>query len=112
MLSFCCLYASCIHCRSTLYMWLCNRWFTFRGQMTGALVSGLIAVVVVYQAGYYNTDNSNSNEGNRSGFNATLAGLALLYTSSFTENLTYTIRVHAKCQMNMNSVERIIEYNS
>ena len=39
-----------------------------------------------------------------------LAGLVIVYTLSFTENITFLARCHSDCQMSMNSVERVMEY--
>ena len=41
---------------------------------------------------------------------STVAGLALVYSMYFTQNLTFLTRAHSDSQMNMNSVERVIEY--
>jgi ABC-type multidrug transport system fused ATPase/permease subunit len=41
---------------------------------------------------------------------STLAGLVLLYSSMFTQNITFMLRAHANVQMNLNSAERIMEY--
>ena len=82
--------------RCHLYLWICNRWLNFRMQMLGSLVAGGTALLVVLQA---------------KSLNGTTAGLALIYALMFTDNLTYLIRNHAECQMNLNSVERIQEYS-
>eukprot|EP01035_Chromulina_nebulosa_P017873 gene17873-23489_t len=60
-----------------------------------ALVAGCVGLGVVFSAGTI---------GN------TTAGLALIYSLSFTENLTFLARTHANVQMNLNSIERIQEY--
>ena len=41
---------------------------------------------------------------------STVAGLALVYSMNFTSNLTFLTRAHSDSQMNMNSVERVLEY--
>ena len=41
---------------------------------------------------------------------STVAGLALVYSMYFTQNLTFLTRAHSDSQMNMNSVERVLEY--
>lgn len=63
----------------------------------GAVVSGSVAVFVLLEA---------------KTIGSTVAGLALIYSLSFTENLTFMTRMHAEVQMSMNSVERIIEYST
>eukprot|EP01031_Cornospumella_fuschlensis_P034788 gene34788-42129_t len=40
------------------------------------------------------------------------AGLALMYSLGFCDNLTFLARTHADCQMDLNSVERIEEYST
>ena len=42
---------------------------------------------------------------------STAAGIVLIYSLSFQENLTFLTRMHAECQMAMNSVERVREYS-
>jgi ABC-type multidrug transport system fused ATPase/permease subunit len=81
--------------RCNYYMWVSNRWLNIRTQFMGAVVSGGVAYFVVREAGY---------------LGSTISGLALVYAIKFTEELTYLLRAHSECQINMNSLERIEEY--
>lgn len=76
-------------------MWMSNRWLNCRTQLTGAVVSGGVAILVVAKA---------------QTMGSTVAGLALVYSLYFTQNLTFLARAHSDSQMNMNSVERVKEY--
>lgn len=40
------------------------------------------------------------------------AGLVLVFALNLTDNLTFMARLYADCQMNLNSVERLLEYSS
>ena len=64
--------------------------------ITGALVAGVVGIVVVMEA---------------KTIGSTAAGIVLIYSLSFQENLTFLTRMHAECQMAMNSVERVREYS-
>ena len=41
---------------------------------------------------------------------AGLAGLSLSYSLAFTESLLWLVRFHALMEMEMNAVERVLEY--
>ena len=90
----CCQYVDTMN-RCHFYMWVSNRWLNCRTQLTGATVSGGVALLVVYKA---------------QSMGSTVAGLALVYSMYFTQNLTFLTRAHSDSQMNMNSVERVQEY--
>jgi ABC-type multidrug transport system fused ATPase/permease subunit len=81
--------------RCNVYMWISNRWLNIRTQFIGAIVAGGVAFLVVREAEF---------------LGSTIAGLALVYSIKFTEELTYLLRTHSECQINMNSLERIDEY--
>jgi ABC-type multidrug transport system fused ATPase/permease subunit len=87
-----------------LYLWISNRWLNFRMQVLGAIVAGAVGAAVVYNAGAHQA-------GGGHGLGAPAAGLVLLYSLNFCDNLTWLARTHAECQMDMNSVERIEEYS-
>ncbi|CAN0096597.1 unnamed protein product, partial [Discosporangium mesarthrocarpum] len=80
--------------RAHFNLW--SRWFNMRIQFVGALVSVLAGSFVVG----WGKDH----------IEATVAGLALLYALQFTDALKYLVRQHATLEMQMNSVERILEY--
>jgi ABC-type multidrug transport system fused ATPase/permease subunit len=64
-------------------------------QILGAIVAGCVGFAVVLEART---------------IGSTAAGIVLIYSLSFQENLTFLAWKHAECQMDMNSVERIKEY--
>ncbi len=89
--------------RCHLYLWICNRWLNFRMQMLGALVAGVVGIGVVYYT-------EGAGRGGSS-ISASAAGLALLYSMGFCDNLTFLARLHAETQMDLNCIERIREYS-
>ncbi|CAM9476059.1 unnamed protein product, partial [Hapterophycus canaliculatus] len=82
--------------RAHFYLWVSNRWFNVRIQLVGATVAVLAGAFVVW----WGKDH----------IEATVAGLALLYALQFTDAVKYLVRQHALLEMQMNSVERILEY--
>ena len=81
--------------RMHLYLWLSNRWLNIRIALLGALVAWTAGIFIMLYGGV----------------DSGTAGIVLLYSLTFTENLTWVARTHADCQMNLNSVERIKEYS-
>ena len=81
--------------RMHLYLWLSNRWLNIRIALLGAIVAWTAGIFIILY----------------SGVDSGTAGIVLLYSLTFTENLTWVARTHADCQMNLNSVERIKEYS-
>jgi hypothetical protein len=98
-------------------MWVSNRWLNFRLQLTGAVVSGGAAWLVVRSA----VDDlrnalvhpltsptplplslpclSLSQVRSADRIGSTAAGLALVYSMYFTQNLTFLTRAHSDCQV-------------
>jgi ABC-type multidrug transport system fused ATPase/permease subunit len=66
-----------------LYLWQCNRWLNFRMGMCGAVTAGVVGTGVVW----YTSQHPIS---------AASAGLALLYSLSFCDYLTWIARTHAE----------------
>lgn len=81
--------------RPFFYMWVANRWLSFRIDFAGAFVSFSAAAMVMFSLGH---------------IDAGLAGLSLSYAIAFSENVLWIVRLYAILEMNMNSVERIQEY--
>lgn len=77
------------------YMWVANRWLSFRIDFAGALVSFSAAAMVILSMDR---------------LDAGLAGLSLSYAITFSENVLWIIRLYAGLEMNLNSVERLQEY--
>ncbi|KAG0663039.1 Transporter of the ATP-binding cassette (ABC) [Maudiozyma exigua] len=77
------------------YMWVANRWLSFRIDIVGAFV--------VFGAGIFILLNIKD-------LDSGLAGISLTYAISFTEGALWLVRFYAEVEMNMNSVERVKEY--
>lgn len=81
--------------RPFFYLWVANRWLSFRIDMIGALV--------IFGAGIFvllNIDHIDSGK----------AGISLTYAITFTEGALWLVRLYSNVEMNMNSVERLKEY--
>jgi ABC-type multidrug transport system fused ATPase/permease subunit len=63
-----------------LYMWMCNRWLNFRMQVLGAVVAGAVGLAVVMQV---------------HSIGSTAAGVVLIYSLSFCDNLTFLARTYS-----------------
>ncbi|QLQ77932.1 hypothetical protein HG537_0A01790 [Torulaspora globosa] len=77
------------------YLWVANRWLSFRIDLIGALVvfgSGIFILL--------NIDHMDSGK----------AGISLTYAITFTEGALWLVRLYSNVEMNMNSVERLKEY--
>lgn len=81
--------------RPFFYLWVANRWLSFRIDLIGALV--------IFGAGVFillNIDHVDSGK----------AGISLTYAITFTEGALWLVRLYSNVEMNMNSVERLKEY--
>jgi ABC-type multidrug transport system fused ATPase/permease subunit len=83
------------HARMLYYMWLANRWLSWRLNCIGAFFAFLVAALVV----------------SLKGMDAALSGFALGFALQYTEAVTWLLRNFAGVEMNMNSTERILEYS-
>jgi len=92
--------------RCHMYLWLCNRWLNFRMQLVGGMTAGSVGLAIVLLVSWNNQSESTLYISN------TAAGLALVYSLTFTDNLTWLARFHADNQLNMNAIERILEFAS
>ncbi|KAJ1931520.1 Transporter of the ATP-binding cassette (ABC), partial [Linderina macrospora] len=81
--------------RPFIYMWGANRWLSIRVDLAGALVSFLAGLFALLATGR---------------MDAGLAGLSLSYALNFTEHILWVVRFYSYNEMNLNSVERVIEY--
>lgn len=81
--------------RPFFYLWVANRWLSFRIDMVGALV--------VFGSGSFIIWNIKN-------IDAGMAGISLTYAISFTEGALWLVRLYSNVEMNMNSVERLKEY--
>lgn len=81
--------------RPFFYMWVANRWLSWRIDLVGSLVMLFSGVFVILSIG---------------SIDAGLAGLSLSYAIAFSENALWIVRLYSNIEMNMNSVERLQEY--
>ncbi|KAI3405616.2 YBT1 [Candida oxycetoniae] len=81
--------------RPFFYLWVANRWLSFRIDAVGSLVMFFAGVFVLLSVGK---------------IDAGLAGLSLSYAIAFSESALWIVRLYANVEMNMNSVERLQEY--
>ena len=81
--------------RPFFYLWVCNRWLSFRIELIGALI--------VLAAGSFILLNIKS-------IDSGLAGISLGFAISFTDGALWVVRLYSNVEMNMNSVERLKEY--
>ncbi|CCF60626.1 hypothetical protein KAFR_0L00190 [Kazachstania africana CBS 2517] len=81
--------------RPFFYLWVANRWLSFRIDVIGALV--------VFGSGIFILTNINT-------IDSGMAGISLTYAISFTEGALWLVRFYSEVEMNMNSVERVHEY--
>jgi ABC-type multidrug transport system fused ATPase/permease subunit len=78
---------------STWHLWLFNRWMGWRMSLVGSFFSSFVAIVILLTPG----------------IDSALAGFALAFALDFTSSVTWTIRLYANLELNMNAAERIIE---
>ncbi|CAN3363621.1 ATP-dependent bile acid permease [Diutina catenulata] len=81
--------------RPFFYLWVANRWLSFRVDVVGSLVMLTAGVFVLLSIG---------------SIDAGLAGLSLSYAIAFSESALWIVRLYSNVEMNMNSVERLQEY--
>ncbi|KAI7834991.1 P-loop containing nucleoside triphosphate hydrolase protein [Kickxella alabastrina] len=81
--------------RPFIYMWGANRWLSIRVDLAGALVSFMAGLLALTTTGR---------------MDAGLAGLSLSYALNFTEHILWVVRFYSINEMNLNSVERVVEY--
>ncbi|KAJ2784563.1 Transporter of the ATP-binding cassette (ABC) [Coemansia javaensis] len=81
--------------RPFIYMWGANRWLSIRVDLAGATVSFAAGLLALLATGR---------------MDAGLAGLSLTYALNFTEHILWVVRFYSVNEMNLNSVERVVEY--
>jgi ABC-type multidrug transport system fused ATPase/permease subunit len=77
------------------FLWMSNRWLYARIEFTGAFVSFFTGIFLIINIKH---------------IDAGMAGISLFYARSFLENIYWFIRQYTQVEMNLNSVERVIEY--
>lgn len=83
------------HARAFWFLYLCQRWLSFRSNVIGAVFTILIAGVIAF----YDIE-------------ASLAGFALSFALQYSTAILWTTRCYANCELNFNAVERVAEYAS
>ena len=87
------------NCNSShFHLWATNRWLAVRLWGLGAVVLGVIAVVVVY-------------DGDDGVSDAASGALVLMYATQLTQAIMWLVRTQAQLEMEMNAVERTEEYS-
>lgn len=79
---------------STWHLWLFNRWMGWRVAVIGSLFAVCVSILIL----------------TASNIDSALAGFALAFALDFANSVTGTIRLYADIELNMNAVERIVEY--
>lgn len=74
-----------------------KEWLAFRVTFLGSLISFSTAAFVLWSPRSVNLGS---------------AGLVLIYSTTFTENIMWFVQVYAFIQQNLNSVDRILEYRN
>ena len=80
--------------RTQWHSWLLNQWLSFRMDMIGVLFTAASTTCVVAL-----------------GVDAALAGFAISFTMRLTQTISMGVRRYASLEMDLNSVERILEYS-
>ncbi|KAJ5824161.1 ABC transporter integral membrane type 1 [Penicillium robsamsonii] len=84
------------HAQAWWTLGLFNRWLAFRMSIVGAIFSTVTAGLVVYLPG----------------ISASLAGFALSFALQYNNAITMALRQYANIELNMNAIERVIEYSN
>lgn len=75
--------------------WLFNRWMGFRQSLLGAAFATAVAFLLVSEPS----------------MDAPLAGYMLSFTIQYTRSIIWAVRSYAQLEMNMNAVERVVDYS-
>ncbi|KAG0210815.1 hypothetical protein BGX28_008951 [Mortierella sp. GBA30] len=81
--------------RTFFLLWSTNRWLHWRVDVAGALVAFITGILVLQNWGKIAPG---------------WAALSLTYSLMFTGTIVWVIRTYAQNEMNLNSVERVVEY--
>ncbi|KAF3764503.1 hypothetical protein M406DRAFT_81350 [Cryphonectria parasitica EP155] len=76
------------------HLWLFNRWMGWRMALVGSMFAIIVSILVLLTPG----------------INAALAGFALAFALEFANAVTFTVRLYANLELNMNAAERIVEF--
>ncbi|ORZ16766.1 P-loop containing nucleoside triphosphate hydrolase protein, partial [Lobosporangium transversale] len=81
--------------RTFLLLWVTNRWLHWRVDIAGASVAFITGILVLQNWGQIEPG---------------WAALSMTYSLMFTGTIVWVIRIYAMSEMNLNSVERVVEY--
>lgn len=84
------------HARAFWNLWLFNRWLHFRMVTIGAVFSMVTAAIIV----------------SIKDIDAPLAGFVLSFALRYTSAIGWALRSYANVELNMNAMERVIEYSN
>ncbi|KAJ2567522.1 hypothetical protein IW140_004430 [Coemansia sp. RSA 1813] len=83
------------HNRPFYTVWSANRWLSVRVDAASSMVSATAAVFILFNLDW---------------IDAGMAGFILSYAMAFSDNMLWVIRDYSYNEMNMNAVERIMQY--
>lgn len=81
--------------RPFFFVWVNNRWMSFRAQVIGSLIVAMSSALSVLSARH---------------IDAGLAGISLSFAASFANSALWLLRCYADVEININAVERVQEY--
>ena len=84
------------HARAWWNLWLLARWLGFRMNVVGDVFGAVLAAFVTSQ----------------SGISASVAGFAISFTLQLTSVMTSCIRLYTNIELDMNAVDRVLEYSN
>ncbi|RJE27619.1 transporter [Aspergillus sclerotialis] len=84
------------HARAWWNLCLLSRWLGFRMNAVGAVFGAILAAFVT----------------SRPGINASVAGFAISFTLQLTSVMTSCIRLYTNIELDMNAVDRVLEYSN
>ncbi|KAJ4205036.1 hypothetical protein NW759_014700 [Fusarium solani] len=84
------------HGQASWHLWLFNRWFNLRMNLTGAIYCALTATLVVLLPG----------------INASIAGFVLSFTIQYPNAVLWSVRQYINVELSMSSTERVMEYEN
>ncbi|GKZ21198.1 hypothetical protein AbraIFM66951_011591 [Aspergillus brasiliensis] len=84
------------HAQAAWYLWLLDRWLSFRMSVAGAILAGMTAALVVYVPS----------------ISPALAGFAMTFALQYNYAVSMGLRFYANVETDMNATERVLEYSS
>ncbi|RDH38095.1 ABC transporter [Aspergillus welwitschiae] len=82
------------HAQAAWYLWLLDRWLSFRMSIAGAVLAGMTAALVVYVPS----------------ISPALAGFAMTFALQYNYAVSMGLRFYANVETDMNATERVLEY--